>query len=185
MNDDPILIEAQARIAAAEAEAARWMEFIARYMELKGSVSPRPVSGRQLPSATASRNYSPNAIPPGWALAGSHSVENRGRIAETEEAARAIIVELGRPVPTREMLEQLEARGVIVGGQDPSATLSARLSRAPSIIGERGSGWRLREAIRRKDETVAPPSTEEATVSSETPNDADRRGEVEHDNIGN
>ena len=47
------------------------------------------------------------------------------------------------PVPTREILRQLEARGVKVSGEAPHSTLSAILSKSPHFTAHGRSGWTL------------------------------------------
>jgi hypothetical protein len=118
MSDD-ILTNAIARRDAALAEARRWADFIRMYGEITGT----------RPGAPA--DFAPSA----------RAASAPGALSETEKATAAILSELGRPVPTRELLELLAARGVKVGGQDPASTLSARLSRAPSLENIRQRGW--------------------------------------------
>lgn len=62
-------------------------------------------------------------------------------MAPTREAVHAILSEVGRPVETRELLPMVRSRGVEVGGKDPVATLSARLSNSTDFQNRRGIGW--------------------------------------------
>ena len=116
---------------------------------------------------------------------GIEDVEARsGRLAETELAAGEIIRAVGRAVPSPTMLQALAAKGVEIGGKDPMATMSARLSRAPSLEFQRGLGWALKSAAAPRGEAADPaPEQDESAASVETTNDAERRGEVAYDNI--
>lgn len=94
------------------------------------------------------------------------SVGAPGRISETEHVATEIIRERGRPVSTRELLVELEKRGIEVGGKDPFSTLSARLSRAPTLVGTRGIGWSLKSEARQKDEAAGTPNPDAPAASA-------------------
>lgn len=137
---DSILKNAVARRDAALAEAQRWDDFVRMYSELRGAspdqlienIDPGTDQPRQFPKnlRVVTRKSFPDM--PGGAL------------QVTEDLALKIIQEFGRPVPTRELLVELEKRGLTVGGQDPASTLSARLSRAPRLENVRPEGWRER-----------------------------------------
>src|SRR6185437_16180775 len=93
---------------------------------------------------------------------------------ETEVAAISIIRDAGRPIPGRQLLDELVKHGVEIGGKDPMATLNARLSRAESITHVRPHGWKVRDEPRQTDEAADPaPSGESAASIPETTNDAD------------
>jgi hypothetical protein len=71
--------------------------------------------------------------------------QRRGRrpsgIAEkTNALARAKTLAAQRPLPLRALYEQL-APEVEIGGKDPLATLSARLSNSGEFVSHRGLGW--------------------------------------------
>jgi len=66
---------------------------------------------------------------------------SRGRINPTREAVAKILEENGGPLQTRDLLPRLRARGVEVGGKDPVATLSARLSNSDDFRIDRAVGW--------------------------------------------
>lgn len=168
MDDDPILVQATRCRDAALEEARRWDDFAARYRALRteSEVAPAAAAKVRLDHCGVIR-----------------AVIGTGRISETERVAAGIIRELGRPVPTREMLSLLAARGVDVGGKDPASTLAARLSRAPTILGQRGSGWKVREEPRQTNEAADPSQPERGSAASETPDSAATRGEVEHEKI--
>lgn len=149
MDTDPILQRAQERRDAALREAREWEAFIERYHDLRMDEAPSTPVIRTDPTAA------PRYIP---ALS--------GRISETERVAAEIIKERGRPVPTREILIELERRGVEVGGKEPFSTLSTRLSRASTIIGTRGIGWSLKEEVRQTNEAAGPSQGEEPAAST-------------------
>ena len=126
-----------ARRDAALAEAKRWDDFLRMLDEATRGLS---VMG----GGTISVKFPETAM--GSASWQRSEIRDVGRMTETEMAARAIIQENGgNPVSTQAMLVELEKRGVGVGGKDPISTLSARLSRAPSLENVRPHGWRLRE----------------------------------------
>jgi hypothetical protein len=91
------------------------------------------------------------------------------KVIATEAAAREIISAIGRPVPTREMLTELDRRGFAVGGKDPMATLTTRLSRAPSLENHRPYGWRLKEP-HQEIGAAGPASPVEPAASDPEPN---------------
>ena len=62
-------------------------------------------------------------------------------MAPTRDAARSILEEVGKPIETRDLLPLIRERGVEVGGKDPVATLSARLSNSSEFVVRRGVGW--------------------------------------------
>lgn len=59
----------------------------------------------------------------------------------TREAAARHLRAADGPLATKDLVEKLLADGVPVGGKDPVATLSARLSNAEEFTNIRGVGW--------------------------------------------
>lgn len=116
---------------AASAEVARWDDFIRMLDEIERADNedgvPAISKGLGLPKRQAR-------------VALQH-----GALVRTEEAAVAALRSLGRPIPTRELLGLVTAAGISVGGLDPVATLSARLSRSRLVQNVRPNGWKLRE----------------------------------------
>jgi hypothetical protein len=153
---NPILANAIARRDAAAVEVRRWDDFIRMYGELTGS-SPK------MQSAAPHRTARPTA--------------SGGALATTAEAAIAVISEAGRPLPTPELRVALEARGIEIGGKDPLATLSARLSRASEIVNIRQKGWWIRE---KADDAETEKAASSASVQPRTP--VEPGEEVAHDN---
>lgn len=83
-----------------------------------------------------------------------------GRTAGISHAAVEGTIELlraaGKPLHTRDLLTELAARGVVVGGANPVANLSGFLSREKQrLANSRTYGWSLREA-RAADHAAAP-----------------------------
>ena len=163
---DDIIANAIARRDAALSEARRWDDFIRMYSELAGAQSKKQTAGPSASTASA----------------------NPGALSDTEKATREIIERLGRPVATRELLGLLAEIGIDVGGKDPASTLSARLSRAPSLENIRQRGWWIKG---RADD--ANPSTGTSSALFSNPGDAPAASpsapvepgeEVAHDNIG-
>jgi hypothetical protein len=56
-----------------------------------------------------------------------------------------LLRERGRPIRTRELLDILASRGIVIGGKNPVINLSGHLCRAPEMVSDRGQGWSLRE----------------------------------------
>ena len=133
---DSVIEEATRRRDAALAEARRWEDFVKMYDTLAGGTTRQHSQVTQLlqmPGMTTQANV-------------YKSQKSSGALAKTEEATASILRELGHPVKTAELLTKLVARGVEVGGQSPVATLSARLSRATSLINDRSKGWWFRNS---------------------------------------
>lgn len=58
-------------------------------------------------------------------------------------ASIEIIAEAGVRQPTRHLVEELERRGHVIGGQNKVTNLSGTLSRAPELTASRTEGWGL------------------------------------------
>jgi len=140
---------------AALAEAKRWDEFLHMLDEAARGLTAMGGGTVMVhfPSSVERRNPTPRGA---------------GRMTETESAASEIIrANDGKPVQTADMLKELEKRGIVVGGKDPSSTLSARLSRAESLENVRPYGWRLKEP-RQTNEAAAPGQNGGAAASGST-----------------
>lgn len=68
-----------------------------------------------------------------------------GRSAAAADIVVEILSQRGHPIRTRELLKELETRGVIFDTPNPVTNLSSVLSRSPLLIGNRSEGWSLRE----------------------------------------
>lgn len=66
-----------------------------------------------------------------------------GRSAEAARLAVEILKERGRPLHTRELLTELEQRGLVIHSANPVTNLSASLSRSPELKANRSHGWSL------------------------------------------
>ena len=81
------------------------------------------------------------------------------------DAVAPSFVMVGKPVPTKEIFEILTKRGFEIAGKDPLATLTTRLTRAPTFENHQPYGWRLKEPrpeVEAEGEAVAadPPSSD-------------------------
>lgn len=65
-------------------------------------------------------------------------------VAEFESKALDLLSEVGEPLNRSQFLEQIEERGVVIGGAEPKNTLSARLSRMREVTNLKGFGYWLR-----------------------------------------
>jgi len=140
---------AKAADEAAEEAARAVAEMEADMAEMARIASKYGLSGSQ---ATASAKAPAKAEQPrpgllvkrkpvnGAALGNPNSMTARSRI----ESAK-VIRELGRPVPTGELHAKIAARGVKIGGKNPSWALSATLGRTPGFESVPDRGWWLRE----------------------------------------
>jgi len=135
---DSLIAAAVAKRDAALAEAERWNAWIKAAQELAGSLPP------ERPAVTIGGGYILMRPDPPLAHAGSGSAVG-ARVLETEAAVAAIIREAGKPVPTKEIFEILAKRGFEIAGKDPLATLTTRLTRAPTLENHKPYGWRLKE----------------------------------------
>ena len=137
---DNILKDAISRRDTALADARRWDEFVRMYSELRG-VNINPLTDGPGENSTPTSNAQARLDA---TRRKSRVAASGGALQETEELALQVIRELGRPIPTRELLVELASRGLTVGGKDAASTLSARLSRAPKLENVRPEGWRER-----------------------------------------
>lgn len=178
-SPDSLIARAEARRDAALAEARRWEEWLHAARELDVARAPTR------PEMAAQRAPEPPTEPSAFDEAEKLSGDAVGeRVLSTQAEAVKILVEMGKPVPTRQMLEEMTRRGFLVGGKDPMATLITRLNRAPKLENHKPFGWRLKEP-RQEIGAVgsAPVGTDPTDSDPENPNDAERRGEVAHDKM--
>jgi hypothetical protein len=66
-----------------------------------------------------------------------------GRMVEIVQTCADILRETGRPWRTRDLLKELKARGLPVGGNDPMSNLSGRLGRSQQFRTHKTLGWHL------------------------------------------
>jgi hypothetical protein len=57
----------------------------------------------------------------------------------------AVLRERRQHIPTRQLYEIIQQRGIQLGGSTPVTSLSSYLSRTPGIIADRILGWGLEE----------------------------------------
>ena len=76
----------------------------------------------------------------------SDASDSRTLTRRITDAVVDLIRAKGRPIRTRDLLAQIEQRGLDVGGKNPVATLSSCLSRDKKrLVNNRKLGWRLVE----------------------------------------
>ena len=165
-----LIHDARERLAAAEAEAAKWRLFLDGAEILAGPLPPyTPPTGAVIPSKEPSHNWafrrfhggstggaSPNPdhiggcdAPkmPTWLMdvrgkPAEFAVAGRGqKVAATEDFVLTVIHRYGRPVTVPEILKEAAAASFEIGGKDPGATLGARLHRSYSLKFLKGVGW--------------------------------------------
>lgn len=136
------------------AEAAKLEAFIQTALELEGGTTVSPaLTSATVPMAFASVGTSvPSRLSPA-------SRPKSGVGAETLNAAEEIVRELGA-MTTRELLPFILERGIEVGGKDPIATLSARISSKGDLVTYHGK-WQFRSDL--EAQGLLRPESEEAT----------------------
>ncbi len=174
---DPILRKAEQQLKDARDQVSKLESFISTYRDLQS----KEHAGRGLRMSSVVTAGQGVVTTTGLPVVGETGETGKMRI--TERVAGRIIRDNGGPVPSSDMLAQLRERNVDVGGKDPASTLAARLSRASTIEFKRGHGWTLKSDAAQMNEAADPTLTEGKSAASETPNDAERRGEVAHHNI--
>lgn len=75
---------------------------------------------------------------------GTLSPERSQSIPRNVRAVISILKQAGKPLPTRELVERLKDRGIIIGGKIPTTGLSSALSRHKNLLRpDRSEGWSL------------------------------------------
>ena len=173
MEEPPPIRLALARRDAALAEVRRWENFVQMWRELQGEPVDNANGGvGAAPSdlfkvrESSQRNLQPAAR------------RSSVRGDETNDIAAAIVAERGS-MGTRQLLPLMAERGHEITGKDPYNVLHTRLSRGKRLVFDKIVGWKLHEQPRHTDEAAGPTLTGEPAASVETPNDAERRGEVD------
>lgn len=122
---------ARLQLAKFEAEERKWEQFIATYGELTGKNVHALDGNDDLQGVLLS--------------SGPRASSESSTMLETERRVTGILEMVGLPMKTRVLLAELERQNFKVGGQDPASTLSARLSRAQSLVNSRAHGWMTRK----------------------------------------
>lgn len=121
---------AQEKRERLRAELARIEAFLGTAFELEQEFGVADPAMR--PATDASKADAPARVrTPGKAGSG----------AETLQRVAAILRERGLPMSTKELLPLVRATGIEVGGKDPLATLSARLSQKGVVAVNSGKWW--------------------------------------------
>ena len=129
---DPVLAAALAKRAEASRIVAWWDEWIKQYHDLRTTL------GTSVPGALGKSADNE--------ARGSEAPDNPKRrtspvLNQTADLATIVIERRGRPVPLGEMLSELGQMNFEIGGKDPKATLSARLSTSGRFVADREKGW--------------------------------------------
>ena len=82
-----------------------------------------------------------------------HANRSNPSASKTVNAVVEILTENGRPMKTKELLEALALRGILIGGQIPANNLSGTLSKADIFQSDRANGWSLKTS---SDESLRP-----------------------------
>lgn len=98
----------------------------ARFLAALPEAAPRPSIPYQAPDSD--ENTSATKLPP-------------TPKAEIAKAAARLIRERQRPIPLGDLCDALTADGIVIGGNDPKANLSAKLGQSDDLISLRGHGW--------------------------------------------
>jgi hypothetical protein len=145
-----------------KAELVRLEAFLATAFELENDLKKSPVPPRD------SRSDAEKADAPKRQRQATRPQSGIG--AETIKAAEEIIAERG-PLSTRELLPLVLAKGIDVGGNDPVATLSARIS-GRCDLKTHGGKWffekDLPQSVRQRtsDEEAADSPAKESSAAS-------------------
>jgi hypothetical protein len=151
---DPVIQKAIAERDYHRQRAERLEAFLATYFELSKSTVPQKdkMTDQQKVEAPKARGSRP-----------------RGGIGADTLAAAVEIVTLEGPMSTRDMLPMILAKGIEVGGGDPVATLSARISNKGKLRTYNGKWHLITEDSGPKgseeEEAVSTPATDAPTAS--------------------
>jgi len=150
---DDLISRAQAKREWHLAQAAKLETFLATYYDLEQELKSR--------SATETQTDAEKADAPKRQRQATRPVAGIG--ADTINAAEAIVLEHG-PISTRDMLPLILARGIEVGGKDPVATLSARLSGRGDLV-VHGGKWHFKNDLPWKKEEADNPAKDTSASS--------------------
>jgi hypothetical protein len=127
---DDLITRAQEKRDWHLAQAAKFEAFLATYFDLEHDLKSKlPVETKTDAEKADAPKYQRQAMRP-----------MSGIGADTINAAEDIVRQLG-PLSTRDLLPHVLARGIDVGGRDPVATLSARLSGRGDLLNYAGKWY--------------------------------------------
>jgi len=132
-----VIEAAKQRVAYLLAEARKWQDFVDQANEL----ASMPVV-----TATSHLVLGPSRSGAGGANQRVRSAPKSGVVVETAEAAKMLMSGGMEGAKTRDLLPKLEAMNIEIGGQNPVATLSARLS-GSQMFRQQGGRWYLKPDI--------------------------------------
>lgn len=81
----------------------------------------------------------------GMGVTASATRSRSGKSAAAADMVAQILGQKGHPIPTRDLLKELESKGIIFDSHNPVTNLSSALSRSPLLVGDRTEGWSLAE----------------------------------------
>lgn len=81
------------------------------------------------------------------AVTGGHRPFKSGVSAEVVRVVKDFLAGRGEPVPTRSIMQEIEAQGVTVSGSAPQNTVSSILSKAPEFTSHGRRGWTLSNVV--------------------------------------
>lgn len=139
-----------------KAELARIESFLATAYELQQELSGSAASKTSMTDIDKAD------------LPARRTMAARGSGAQTLDAVVQILRERGMPMSTRDLLPSVLARGIEVGGKDPIATLSARISSKGIVRLNHGKWWLVNDAQEKSAETSAEADEAADTPDSET-----------------
>ena len=154
-----------AQLKAEEADLERKLKAVRQVLAVYGAAPATPAGAS---------SSSPPTPSPTRAATGKRERVGLDRFSEygraVVEAAIQVILHdgSGRPIPTRELLESIQQRGIEVRGEDKTNALSALLARSVDVRPNGRRGWTLAgEQNGHKPEENEPP-TETPLDGSET-----------------
>lgn len=160
-----IIAKAKARLTELETERGKLVQFLELAEELGadvGIVSAAPAHEANTGSASAQRKRDRANRPP----------PKSGVVYDTMMAVRAYMLSNDvEAMRTRDMVPVVEQAGIEIGGQNPVATMSARVH-SSQMFELRDDKWALKDAF--KEETADNPA--KATSAASTNNEGGRYG---------
>lgn len=146
VGDLPVSVErALADLMQLDAEAQRARNRLSEIDEQSGRLRTYVAVSREYERMEAGQS----ALTPPPTPTSTTDVPGDGTLSRrTANMAVELIEAKGQPIHTRDLLTQMAARGVTVGGANPVANLSGFLSRDKArLVSSRTYGWSLRQRI--------------------------------------
>lgn len=129
---DEVYVRAQQRLTELENELLQVRQFIAMYDRMAANLGRPSAPMGNMPSGTAAL------------LIAQQQPRRRGAEKAAMLDVAAEILEAEQPMPTKDLLARVKARGIQVGGADEAHNLANYLGRAKDrFLSKRGEGWYL------------------------------------------